>query len=496
MALRARPRRGLLHTTLGVAWVAACSRAATPLPRDDRSVSVRAPHTAPTRTMETPSPASRATRPPWPRTLPPAAAVGDGEGRWLRAIIHAHSVQSSDACDTRPYVDGAPNEPCLQSFRRGLCATKVDVVFLTEHANRLASVRFEESMQLRGDDEPLRENGALVGYRIACSDGHRVMVLPGAENDLMPLALARHPAPVAGSLDRAYRSSGSRGARLFREAGAIVALAHPETRSRAQVRAVAPEVIELYNIHANVDPAIAGPALGIDVPALHADILEFAAPGSELDPDWGFLAIFRENNRDLEHWAALAAEGRRVTAIAGSDAHENRFPMVFSDGERGDSYRRFFRWYTNVLRIEGEPTRRAVLDALVRGRAWAVLDAWGTPEGFSFNAVPERGARALDGDVVTKTPGLTLRVTAPRVHGLDVSLPAPAVRVRLLRAEREGRWREVAAGTDTITYTPSETGAYRAEAMITPHHARPYLPGMERLIREVPWVYSNAIRVE
>jgi hypothetical protein len=82
------------------------------------------------------------------------------------------------------------------------------------------------------------------------------------------------------------------------------------------------------------------------------------------------------------------------------------------------------------------------------------------------------------------------------VHGLDVSLPAPAVRVRLLRAEREGRWREVAAGTDTITYTPSETGAYRAEAMITPHHARPYLPGMERLIREVPWVYSNAIRVE
>ena len=493
MHLRARPCFHLLHAAL---CAAACSRTATPTPRDDRPVSVRAPHTAPTRTAETPTFANRATRPPWPRTLPPAAVVGDGEGRWLRAIIHAHSVQSSDACDGRPYLDGAPNETCLQSFRHALCVTKVDVVFLTEHANRLASVRFEESMQLRGDDEPLRENGALVGYRIACPEGHRVMVFPGAENDLMPLALTRHPTPVAGSLDRAYRSSGPRGARLFREAGAIIALAHPETRSRAQVRAVAPEVIELYNIHANVDPAIAGPALGIDVPALHADILEFASAGSELDPDWGFLAIFRENGRDLEHWAALAAEGRRVTAVAGSDAHENRFPMVFSDGERGDSYRRFFRWYTNVLRVEGEASRRSVLDALVRGRAWAVLDAWGTPEGFTFNAIPERGARAVDGDTVAKTPGLTLRVTPPRVHGLDASLPAPRVRVRLLRAEREGRWREVAAGAGALTYTPSETGAYRAEAVITPHHARPYLPGMERIIREVPWVYSNVIRVE
>lgn len=419
-----------------------------------------------------------ARRPPWPRTLPPASVMGDGRGRWLRIVVHAHSVQSGDACDGRPYIDGAPNEPCLQSFRGAACATKLDVVFLTEHADRLASVRFEESMPLREGDEPLREDGALVGYRIRCDDGHRVMVLPGAENDLMPIGLARHPEPVDGSLERAYRTGGARGARLFREAGALVAVAHVESRGRAQLRAIAPEVIELYNIHANIDPAIAGPTLGIDMSRLRADVLRFADPEADLDPEWGFLAIFRENRPDLAHWAVFAAEGRAVAAVAGSDAHENRFPMRFPDGERGDSYRRIFRWYANALQVDGEVTRRSVMAALSQAKVWAVMEAWGTPQGFSFAL--EDGA---------------LRVGVPRVHALDPSLPIPEVRVRILRASAGATWQEVAAGREALSYTPTRPGAYRAEALITPHHARPYIPGMERLIREVPWVYSNVIAV-
>lgn len=404
--------------------------------------------------------------------------MGDGRGRWLRVVVHAHSVQSSDACDGRPYVDGAPNEPCLQSFRSAACATRLDAVFLTEHANRMASVRFEDTLQLREGDEPLREDGALVGYRIACAGGHRVMVIPGAENELMPVGLTRHPTPVEGSLERAYRAGGARGARLFREAGALVAVAHPESFGRARLRAVAPDLIEVYNIHANVDPAIAVPTLGIDLDRLRADVLRFADPRADLDPEWGFLAIFRENRPDLAHWAALASEGRAVTAFAGSDAHENHFPMLFPDGERGDSYRRIFRWYANAVRIDGEVSRRSVLRALAGPDVWAVLEAWGTPQGFSF---------ASDGG--------TLTVGVPRVFGLDPALPRPAVRVRLLRAGANATWEEVAAGTEALAYAPTRPGAYRAEALITPHHARPYLPGMERLVREVPWVYSNALTV-
>lgn len=106
------------------------------------------------------------------------------------------------------------------------------------------------------------------------------------------------------------------------------------------------------------------------------------------------------------------------------------------------------------------------------------MEAWGTPQGFSF--AHEDGA---------------LRVGVPSVHALDPSLPLPEVRVRILRAGADATWREVAAGREALSYTPTRPGAYRAEALITPHHARPYLPGMERLIREVPWVYSNAIAV-
>lgn len=462
--------------------VAACAPAPVSRPaamaRPSPPAAAIAPHitaATPARPATTSSPPGR---PPWPRTLPPASVMGDGRGRWLRVVVHAHSVQSSDACDGRPYVDGAPNEPCLQSFRAALCATRVDAVLLTEHADRMAAVRFEDTMQMREGDEALREDGALVGYRIACPDGHRAMVLPGAENDLMPVGLARHPTPVDGSLARAYRLGGARGARLFREAGALVAVAHPESRSRARLRAAEPDLIELYNIHANVDPSIAGPTLGIDLGPIRADVLRFADPAAGLEPDCGFLAIFRENRPDLAHWAALAAEGRRVTAFAGSDAHENQLPQRYPDGERGDSYRRIFRWYANAVRVDGEPTRRAVLDALTRPDVWAVIEAWGTPRGFSF---------ALD--------GRTLRVGAPEVHGLDPSLPRPAVRVRLLRADASGRWEEVAAGEGPLAYTAARGGAYRAEALITPHHARPYLPGLERLVREVPWVYSNALTV-
>ena len=45
--------------------------------------------------------------PPWPHVLAPARVMGEARGlRATRAIIHAHSVHSHDACDGNPYVDG------------------------------------------------------------------------------------------------------------------------------------------------------------------------------------------------------------------------------------------------------------------------------------------------------------------------------------------------------------------------------------------------------
>ena len=436
-------------------------------------------------------------RPPaWPRELPSARVIGDARGyHAARTIIHAHSVHSHDACDGQPYVDGGPNEPCLRSFRAALCRTQVDVIFLTEHAGLLATIPFEEAMQLRPGDEPVMEDGHLVGSRIGCPDGHRVLLLPGAENELMPIALQHHPAMVNGNLDDAYHADDRAGAQRFREAGALVAVAHVEQRTLEQLREIEPDVVELYNIHANLDPRIAGPYLNYNVGPAFADILRFQRVGTGLDPEMLFMVFFQESTNDLGKWATLLAEGRRIPAVGGSDAHENVLPTPLADGERGDSYRRVFRWFSNELWVQGELTRASALDALRQSRVLVVFEAFGTPVGFSYTAQTGDRIREI-GEEMTLAEAPVLRVTRPHVNALDPSLPTPTMRTRVLRAERTGAWTEVAASdTGDVSYTPTTAGVYRAEVRITPNHVRPYLPGLERVVREVPWVYSSPMYV-
>ena len=481
---------------LALALALGCSSSPAPQPPADvpavndlGAQDAGAPLDAPEEDVPPPPPA-------WPRDLPSARVMGDARGyHAVRTIIHAHSVHSHDACDGNPYVDGGPNEPCLQSFRAALCRTHVDVIFLTEHAGLLATVPFEQAMQLRAGDEPVMEGGRLVGSRIGCPDGHRVLLLPGAENELMPIGLLRHPEAIDGRLDGAYHADGRAGAQRFREAGALVAVAHVEQRSIESLRAVGPDVVELYNIHANLDPRIAGPSLGYNVGPALADILRFQRTGTGLDPEMLFMVFFQESANDLGKWAQLLGDGARIPAVAGSDAHENVLPVPLTDGERGDSYRRVFRWFSNQLWVQGDVTRESAMEALRQSRVFVTFEAFGTPVGFSYTA--QTGARTREiGEVVPLAEAPTLRVTRPTVRALDPSLPAPTTRVRLLRAEASGAWTEVAAAdTGDVSYTPTAAGVYRAEVRILPNHLRPYLPGLERVVREVPWVYSSPIYV-
>ncbi len=434
--------------------------------------------------------------PAWPRDLVPARVMGEARGfHAVRAIIHAHSVHSHDACDNHPYVDGGPNEPCLQSFRSAVCRTRIDVIFLTEHDGLMATVPFETVLQMRPGDEPVMEGGQLVGSRIACPDGHRVLLLPGAENDIMPIALRRHPDLLNGSLADAYNANDPAAARRFREAGALVAIPHVEQRSIELLRALEPDVVELYNVHANLDPRIAGPFLNYNVGPALADILRFQRTGTGLDPEMLFMVFFQESTNDLGKWATLLAEGRRIPAVAASDAHENVLPVPLTDGERGDSYRRVFRWFSNQLWVRGELTRESAVEALRESRVFVTFEAFGTPVGFTYTAQTGERTREI-GEELMLSEAPVLRATRPRVNALDPSLPTPTMRVRLLRAERSGQWTEVAASdTGDVSYTPTAAGAYRAEVRITPRHVQPYLPGLERLMREVPWVYSSPIYV-
>ena len=439
--------------------------------------------------------------PPWPHELPAARVMGEARG-WStrRVIVHSHSVHSHDACDGNPYVDGGPNEPCLQSFRRSVCRARVDVVFLTEHEDLISSVPFERVMQVRAGDEPVMENGAMVGYRIACEGGHRTLVLPGAENELMPLGLTRHPDRVNGDLGMAYHADDAAGVRRFREAGALVAVAHVEQRTIEHLRELSPDVIEVYNVHANIDPRIATTHLGIEIGQGLADMFRFTNATLQLEPDFAFMAFFQENQSDLRKWAMLLTDGRRIPGVAASDSHENAFPLLLRDGERGDSYRRIYRFFSNEILVEGELTRQSVMSALARGRLFVAFETFGTPAGFAYTARTMDGMTHDMGAQVSLRQQPVLTVAAPSVYELSRELPVPSVRVRILKAMADGTWQELAnqsgaPGMVTATHTPTTAGAYRVEVRITPEHARPYLPTLERLVREMPWIYSNPIYV-
>jgi hypothetical protein len=440
--------------------------------------------------------------PPWPHELPSAAVMGAPMGLTTRrVIVHSHSVHSHDACDGRPYVDGGVNEPCLQSFRRAMCRARIDVVFLTEHAGLMAEGSFERVMQLRAGDEPVTEGGAMVGYTSRCEDGHRTLWLPGAENELMPLALRRHPDPIDGNLGAAYHADDAAGVRRFREAGALVAVAHVEQRTIEQLRALSPDIVEVYNVHANLAPNIA-PAANPEANNGQqlVDTLRFQGRENPLEPDLAFLAFFAENTSDLGKWAQLWGDGRNVPGVAASDAHENTFMAIMADGERGDSYRRIFRFFSNEVLVRGELTRASVLEALAAGRSYVAFEALGTPIGFSCRARTRDGADHEMGSTVRLADAPALVLRAPTLHEPLAGATSPRVEMRIYRAEGATwsmvqRWEDPASMGQLRWVIPS-AGVYRVEVRMVPEHARAYLPGMERLIHDVPWIYGNPVRVE
>lgn len=439
--------------------------------------------------------------PPWPHELPSASAMGAPRGMaTARVIVHAHSVHSHDACDGRPYVDGGPNEPCLQDFRRSVCRARVDAVFLTEHEDRIATVDFDTVMQRRAGDEPETEGGAVVGYWIRCEGGHRTLVVPGAENELMPIGLRRHPDPVNGSLSRAYHADDAEGVRRFREAGALVAVAHVEQRTIEHLRELSPDLVEVYNVHANIGPGIAPVASPeFNLGQALVDILRFQRSDSGLEPDLAFAAFFAENTNDLAKWATLWSEGRAIPGVAASDAHQNAIPALLTDGERGDSYRRIFRFFSNEVLVRGAVSRASLMESLRAGRSYVAFEAFGTPAGFSFSARTRDGADHEMGSTVRLADGASFVLRAPALHEPLPGAPAPRVELRLYRAEGD-RWQMVQRWADPapvgdVRYEPTAPGAYRAEVRVVPEHARAYLPGLERLVRDVPWIYGNPIRV-
>ena len=428
----------------------------------------------------------------WSDDTPSLADVDQRGVGVYRMIAHLHSPHSHDACDGDPQPGGELDEECLAQLKAGLCATRIDVAFLSDHRTHANEApTFEDLLLLRGGDLPVTDaEGNAIANSVDCGhpDGRRVLLIPGIEAEpLMPLGTTRRTPDL-------YDHATPENVEELRGAGALAWIAHAETLDPLDFLDVPIDGLELYQLHANLAPDLRE-LLGLEPFGFAADLGPFLVPRdgrASPEPDLAFLG-FGATNEPAATFLETVGAVRPLGVTAGSDSHRNVLPTAAWDGERIDSYRRSFRWVLNHLYIDGALTPESAKRALRSGRNMVVVESIGTPLGFDFHA---RGT-ALEMGGEGPAEGATLHVRPPT---LDPRSPRdstpPEIRTVLFRAH-EGVRTTLAevVGDAPIDVSAPGPGVYRVEVWITPAHLAPYLGDWieEYSSREVPWIQSGAI---
>ena len=173
----------------------------------------------------------------------------------------------------------------------------------------------------------------------------------------MPVALRRHLGATVAERHTAMQAGDAAAVRAFHAAGGAVLVAHGESHSLEQLTELAQaglDGMEVYNLHANIDPKIRGPYLGLDPVGALVGLVPWLAgrPVSEgglsrISPSWAFWP----QRRAAGQFDTLLAAGHHLAPVLGSDIHENTLKDPLADGERGDGYRRLMRWFGNHLLV-------------------------------------------------------------------------------------------------------------------------------------------------
>lgn len=177
--------------------------------------------------------------------------------------------------------------------------------------------------------------------------------------------------------------------------------------------------------------------------------------------------------RMLEKWDELLAAGRRVVAVAGSDAHALDYHAGFIR-KTIFPYRYHFSTINNHLLLSEPLTgdidhdKALIFKALHTGSSFIGFDLPASSRGFSFSA--ENGESIVGaGEELYLNPGATLRIKLPRIAEL--------------RLIHNGQLLIENPATDHLVKTIDQPGAYRIEAYLD------YL-GSRR-----GWIFSNPIYI-
>ena len=195
-------------------------------------------------------------------------------------------------------------------------------------------------------------------------------------------------------------------------------------------------------------------------------------------PDLLFGLYYERPSGGLKKWDEALAHAR-LTATPGNDAHAN-IGVSLQDGAgktlagiQLDPYSTSFRLVRlHVLTDPNSALDTAqLLSAIRAGHCFIGFDLFGDTSGFRFEAITATETRT-QGDEIPLQTDLRLRIQTP-------------VTTRILLF-RDGSVILNAHGFTTADIPVTKQGVYRVEV---------YLPEVERIIGEKPWIISNPIYV-
>jgi hypothetical protein len=195
-------------------------------------------------------------------------------------------------------------------------------------------------------------------------------------------------------------------------------------------------------------------------------------------PDLLFALYFERPNEGLKKWDQALARAR-LTATGGNDAHANiGVSLRDSSGKtlagiQLDPYATSFRLVRlHVLTKKGQTlSQEQLLDAIKAGHCFIGFDLFGDTSGFKFEAITPTQA-IIQGDEIPLQNDTRLVVHTPT-----------ASRILLFK---DGSVILNESGVTTKEIPVTEKGVYRVEV---------YLPEVEQIIGEKPWIISNPIYV-
>ena len=195
-------------------------------------------------------------------------------------------------------------------------------------------------------------------------------------------------------------------------------------------------------------------------------------------PDLLFALYYERPNEPLKKWDEALAHAK-LTATPGNDAHANIGVSLRDSagktlaGIQLDPYATSFHLVRLHVLADAFKTldTAQLLSALKAGHCFIGFDLFGDTSGFSFEA-SGASQTVIQGDEIPLQTDLRIRIRTPVV-----------ARILLLK---DGAVILNESGLTTKEFAVSERGVYRVEV---------YLPDVDRIVGEKPWIISNPIYV-